>query len=324
MPAVNAVAGKQRFDSYVIHGLSVRSQIPVARPSRASSRDLVIRWGERREIPSDPPRGELLAARDPPYGDYSFVRTSSGYTVRFHRLCDFDFAASTRSLDVHLAEEASPDVVPLLLGGNVFALLLGVAGKAALHASAVRLAGSTVAIVGGSGAGKSTLAALFCSRGAECVSDDLLRVEFSDGNAYCFRGSSEIRLRAAAAELARCFATHRVGSTSDGRLAIAARPPRRARLSLHAILIPTPSRRAKSLRIESLRPRDALEQLLRYPRITGWLAIEPIQRHFEMASALAQHVSVYAATIPWGPPFADTTASLLLQEMGLADARAPG
>lgn len=323
MPAVTPAARKRRLRSYVIHGLVVRSQIPLARPSHTPNRDLLIRWGEARAIPADPPRGELLASLDPPLGDYSFARTSSGYTVRFPRLCDFDFVESTRSLDVHLAERTSPDDVPLLLGGNVLALLLGVEDRPVLHASAVRVAGRTVAIVGGSGAGKSTLAALFCLRGAECVSDDLLRVEITDRNACCFRGASKIRLRAGAAELARGFASNRVGSTSDGRLAIAARRPRRSRLSLDAVLIPRPSRGTNRLRVESLRPRDALEQLLRYPRIMGWRAIEPIRRHFEAASALAKQVPVYAAEIPWGPPFPDNIPSLLLQDMGLADIGAP-
>lgn len=319
----DAVCGgeQQALRGYVVHGLSIRSEIPLARPRQAAAADLLIRWGRSHRVPSHRPKGELLATLEPPFGDYSFARTASGYLVRFPRLCDFEVAASRRSIAVHPSTDTNPDVVQLLLGGNVLALLLGLAGKTALHATAVRVARRTIAIVGASGAGKSTLAAMFCSSGAECVSEDLLRVEINSTRAYCFRGASEIRLRPAAAELSAGFAPNQVGSAGDGRLTIAARPPRASKLSLDAILVPKPSKRAKRLRLERLGPRDALEQLIRYPRITGWRAIEPIQRHFLTATRLAGLVPVYAATIPWGPPFSDETPSLLLEGMATADTR---
>jgi hypothetical protein len=187
-----------------------------------------------------------------------------------------------------------------------------------LHASAVRLEGRTIAIVGGAGMGKSTLAAMFSSAGAEFVSDDLLRVEIDRGTAYCFNGSGQIRLRAAAAELAGRLDASHTQLTYDGRIAIRVRQPAGSRLGLDAVLLPRPSKRAKRLRVKQLRPRDAVEQLIRYPRITGWQIVEPIQRHFQAASDLATWVPVYSATIPWGPPFSHDIPSLLLEEMALA------
>ena len=307
---------------YALHGLCVWSEIPFAQPACECKPDLHIRWGGSRDIPADLPRGEILARLDPPLGDYTLSRTASGYLVRFPGLCDFEVQRSRRLLDVHLATDADPDVAPILLGGNVVALLLGLSGKAALHASAVRVEGRTIAVVGGAGMGKSTLAAMFCSAGAECVSDDLLRVEVDSGNAYCFSGASQIRLRAAAAELAGRLDASHTQLTYDGRIAMSVRQPTPSKLALDAVLLPRPSKRAKRLSVERLRPRDAVEQLIRYPRITGWQIVEPIQRHFQAASDLATRVPTYSATIPWGPPFSHDIPSLLLEGMGVVGLRA--
>ena len=303
--------------AYSLHGLCVLSELPLVQPACEGSPDLHIRWGGSRD--ANVRRGEVLARLNPPLGDYTLSRTASGYVVHFPGLCDFEIQRSRRVVDVHLAAGADPDVVPILLGGNVVALLLGLSGKDALHASAIRLEGRTIAIVGGAGMGKSTLAAMFCSLGAELVSDDLLRVEIDRGIAYCFNGTGQIRLRAAATELAGRVNSSTTQRTYDGRIAIGVRQPTASRLALDALLLPRPSKRAKSLRVERLRPRDAVEQLIRYPRITGWQIVEPIQRHFQAAIDLAKSVPTYSATIPWGPPFSHDIPSLLLEEMGFVD-----
>ncbi len=72
-------------------------------------------------------------------------------------------------------------MIPVLLAGNLLAIVLGLRGAAVLHASAVELNGAAIAFVGPTGAGKSTAAALLCAAGGAIVGDDAARVEDREG-----------------------------------------------------------------------------------------------------------------------------------------------
>ena len=71
-----------------------------------------------------------------------------------------------------------------------------------------------------------------------------------------------------------------------------------------AIVVPRPSRDHTELAVERLRGRAAAEtELLRSPRLLGWVEPSLVRLHFELSERLANAVPILAATIPWGPPF---------------------
>ncbi len=72
-----------------------------------------------------------------------------------------------------LAPRVPPAALRLFLLGPVFAALLHQRGRFLLHASAVSVAGRTVALLGEAGAGKSTLAAALVRRGHGLLADDV-------------------------------------------------------------------------------------------------------------------------------------------------------
>jgi hypothetical protein len=283
----------------------VRSEIVLAeRISNGGNPDLDVHWGEKKAIPAGAPAGRLLALRDPDVGGCTIVETRAGHTIRFSGECDFRISPDRRSVLVDFASDFDRRFVPIVLTGNVLASLLGLQGECVLHASGVRTDGWTLAIVGGSGAGKSTLAAVFCAAGAQLVSDDLLRIDTEDGRPRCYTGTSQIRLRAKAAELAELFPPDARELTADGRIALSAPRAEGPTFPLDAVLIPFPSHRAHRLRVRRLPKKDALVSLLPYPRVLGWKETAPIRRHFEICAEVAESVPVFEATIPWGPPFA--------------------
>jgi hypothetical protein len=302
--------------TYFLHGLHVRSEIPLAeRLSECGNPDVDVRWGERTGIPAGPPAGRLLALRDPDIGGCTIVETASGHTIRFSEECDFRISPDRRSVLVDFAPDFDRGFVPIVLAGNVLASLLGLQGECVLHASGVHTDGWTLAILGASGMGKSTLAAVFCAAGAQLVSDDLLRVDTDGGRARCYTGTAQIRLRTKAAELADPFPLDARELTADGRIAVS--PPQAKGLTydLDAVLIPLPSRRARRFRVRRLPKRDALVSLLRYPRVLGWQETAPIRRHFEVCAGIAESVPVFEATIPWGPPFARDLSQTLAEKL---------
>lgn len=69
----------------------------------------------------------------------------------------------------------------------VISASLTLRGEEPLHSTVVEIDGCAVGLLGLSGAGKSTLAAFLITRGADLVTDDMLRVAFNDTsvNAYC-------------------------------------------------------------------------------------------------------------------------------------------
>jgi hypothetical protein len=69
-------------------------------------------------------------------------------------------------------------------------------GEEPLHSTVVDLGGKAVGLLGPSGAGKSTLAAYLISKGADLVTDDMLRVEFTDNGLLAHQGPYRLKLLA--------------------------------------------------------------------------------------------------------------------------------
>jgi hypothetical protein len=305
--------------TYDLHGLRVRSEIPLGeRIAARGNHDVDVRWGVEVEIPADPPRGRLLALRDPGVGGCTIVETPTGHTIRFTDECDFRISADQRSIVVDVDPSLNREMVPVILTGNVLAAVLGLQGECVLHASGVRSDGWALAILGGAGLGKSTLAALFCAGGAELISDDLLRIVSNGDRPHCYTGTAQIRLRSKAAELATCFPPAAREPTVDGRIGVRPAQAVGPSFELDAALIPQPSRRARKLRVRRLPQKEALVALLSYPRVLGWHDSAPIRRHFEVCAEIAERVPVFEALIPWGPPFAPDVGDALIEKLRAA------
>ena len=189
-------------NAYRMHGLCIGSEVPLDAAPAEGEPEVVVRWAERRPISDEPALGSLLAALELPGGASSLTRGPSGYTLRINGLCDFEISSDLRAVAVHLSPAASEEAASLL-AGNALAMLLALRGHCMLHASAVSVDPRAVAFVGAAGMGKSTVAALCCAAGASLITDDALRVEQDGEDAWCYRGSLELRLRAPAAELAQ-------------------------------------------------------------------------------------------------------------------------
>ena len=67
-------------------------------------------------------------------------------------------------------------------------------GEEPLHSTVVDLGGRAVGLLGPSGAGKSTLAAFLISRGADLVTDDMLRVQFVGDSLLAHPGPYRLKL----------------------------------------------------------------------------------------------------------------------------------
>jgi hypothetical protein len=309
--------------TYQLHGVVVESEFALDAPRLEGTRetvDYLVRDGGVRGAAPESPRGRLVAElRFPGYG-YSAVESPERpetWTIRYDGSAQFVIDRRTNTITVHPESAEGRGIVPVLLGTNVLAHVLAREGELVLHASSVELGGRALAIMGGVGAGKSTLAALLCSSGACLVSDDMLRMDLSEGGPRCFRGTGMVRLRPAAASLASEIAGAEVIETADGRVGVIPAPTASNRPPLGAILVPAPSREAAELEVGQLGPREALVELLRYPRLIAWRTRGPIRAHFDGAARLAQAVPVYRATIPWGPPFAAGLAKKLLDSVGM-------
>lgn len=294
---------------YLLHGLRIESalQLPAV-AVQGGDADYRVELAERRPVPALPPPGRIVAQL-PDYR-YAAALSDSELVCRFHDVGDFVLESATGLIRVHPSPSASLELLGLLLGGNVVALILALSARTVLHASAVRFGELTAAIVGDEGSGKSTLAALCCRAGAALVTDDVLRIEPTSEGVRWLRGSTEIRLRARAAALADGSS---VRSTVDERTAVSrGTDPVPPSGPLAVVVLPRPTEATSTVQLARVSPRDALLHLAIAPRIRGLTDVESLRNQFRVLSHLARTVPVLTAELPWGPPFrADLAPSLL-------------
>ncbi len=286
---------------YELHGLRVQSVIPLhaaAARESDSAGDLLIDLDDD-DSPILPPDGDRLAGYGTPEGHgYVFVDAGDHYRFVFYRTAEFLIARDLSRIRARLAPALDPEIASLLITGTLLAAVRMLAGDLVLHASAVAIDGRALAIVGDSGMGKSTLAAALCEDGARLVSDDLLRVDESDGRWRCYAGPDEVRLRRGAAAAMSRTAWRGNRTTVDDRVAarFAAAPPI---VPLDTIVVPRLSRRVREARATRLTPPRALMWLMACPRVQGLTRAEHIQRQLSGVSRLVTSLPVFEVVVPW-------------------------
>lgn len=312
------------MNRYLICGLIMETDFPLTNSpylGEVADADIVVRYGGSRDVSAEeiPSGKRLQAVQHPGQLLYSTVQQADGVVhLRLHGAADFLIAPNLRDVTAWNDPAYGLETLAVLAAGNLLATVLMLRGEAVLHASAVEAAGRALAFVADSGMGKSTLAALCCNRGARFLADDVVRLDLSEQQVRVWQGTTENRLRRSAEELGLTPAPHR--QSWDGRFvwsppaATSARPP------LGAVVIPTLTRTLKSLTMQKLPPGSAAMELARHPRLLGWEDDQGLVTAFNTLTKLVAAVPVFAATIPWGPPFDMDMVDELLRTAGLVGA----
>ena len=308
------------MSSYHAHGLWIDSDVelplPPADPRHTGASDLVLRRRTDRPVPDGDPEGELIARAAQRDGTafYSVTVERGRTCLRYPGLCEFVGDTGMREVDVTLAPDRDPGVIPVLATGMLLALHLRLRGDLVLHASAVRVGETALAFVGASGMGKSTMATVLCAAGHALLTDDVLRAQLQPHGVVVHSGSTETRLRDAARPLAEGLPGRR---TADGRLAVMAGSLAEGPLPLAACIVPRPSLEHDRVHVRRVGGARALMLLSRFPRIPGWRQACTLGREFEQLADLVAGVGVFEAHIPWGPPFPPDLPIDLLTGAGL-------
>lgn len=252
---------------YELYGLQVDSDIVVAgAPTGRSDRpaDVRIRLREPVSIPHRIPDGQPLALSGvPEHFHHTVVRTGeSSLTFRVPGIVDFELhGTSPLQVEVLPASMDQLGLIEIFAAGALFAVHFEATGVPILHASAVAVDESAVAIVGHSGRGKSTTSALLCRAGHQLVTDDLLRLWLRADGITCARGTTSLRLREKARPLAEAHGS-RITS-ADGRLLLEPRTSAASVLPLRALVFPFPTRdEGAQVTARGLRVSEVFDELL--------------------------------------------------------------
>jgi hypothetical protein len=293
---------------YDVHGLRMRSALPLAAPTTEEPAAVDVTIGESFASPWERPTADVLAELIGPDGwpRYSFCRLADGSVrARFYSLADFHIDSAGGAVVCHTHPQVDPGITAVLVAGSVASFLMMSAGTCVLHASAVEIAPrAAVALVGPTARGKTTTAALLCAGGAALVTDDVLPVRMSNGEPVCGTGGGELRLRPQQSGLVDLFNDQALlRNTADGRIAV--RPQRTASREpvLKAIALPRPDRESTAFTVQRLSTMEAVSLLVSVPRIEGWRVPDRVAGVFADAVDLAERMPVVEVSIPWGPPF---------------------
>ncbi|MCL4752381.1 MAG: hypothetical protein KJ015_19620 [Myxococcales bacterium] len=245
---------------------------------------------------------------------YAVVRSPPGLRFWFPGLAQAELDEQRQTLTVRPDPGAATGLVELLLG-SMLAMILTVRGATILHASAVSRGDRAIAVVGAEGGGKSTLAALLVRDGARLVTDDVLRIGVEQFGVTWSRGTTDLRLRAHARQVALEPA---LVSTPDGRWAQRAPLAHGDRGPLLAIILPRLARSPVPVTLERLTRARALLGLAFAPRLRGLRDPDALRGQFQGLASVVRRIPVFEAQLPWGPPFAQNLGAQLCDALSSA------
>jgi hypothetical protein len=302
---------------YRLFGVNLDTDLdlPNARPVDEPA-DLVLRSRGQRKVPLGAAEGRRIAEHL--LGDivaFSAAARGEEVLLRMAGVAEFTIAADFGSIDYVRDPAADEAMVPMLFSGLVMATYLQLQGELVLHATAVQVPslGGAVALVGSSGMGKSTVATLMATEGAQLIADDVLRVDDVDGRLMCRLGSTEARLRPKAFTLAQATAAA-ARPTVDGRLAVSL-PVAEQDAPLLAMVIPGPVEGEPQVWLNRLDPVPAMMEVLRHPRVPGWVDQPSTANQFRRITDLVKRVPLFTSRLPWGPPYPATLGADLLSAL---------
>lgn len=176
----------------------------------------------------------------------------------------------------HLSSDGRTHDTEVILG-PALVLALALRSTWCLHASAVRVEGRTIALLGESGQGKSTLGIyLSKSHGWSLVADDILPVRESVAGIEVRPHFPQLKLPAA----------------------LQPGPRLPERLPLHAICALMPAEQDATPELQTVSPGGATQILLRHTAGTRMLSPEHLGEHLSFCALAARRIPVYQLTYP--------------------------
>lgn len=284
---------------YSVHGLEVVSDLPLPLDHSGSESDpaLVIRRCRALPLADAPAPGVPAGSLGTPPQRVWWTLDGATYRVRFGGLCELRLAPPWRAVEVDVDPAGSVEVIGDRIVRTALPFALDRLGHELLHASAVQVGGTTIAIAGAPGSGKSTLVALFCADGGSLISDDQLRVELGPQRVLCHPGLATIRLRPAVAEVAALM--DRTGTaTWDGRTAVSPGVDRATPRYLDALVLPAVVDGPQAPVIERLSSAQAVLRLAS-SRADPRDAIGRTRR-FHLHASLLESLPVFGIRLPRG------------------------
>jgi hypothetical protein len=179
---------------YLVYGLVIESELPLTSVHEAAGRDgcadITLLAGSPDYFRALVPGG----ARDPVDWIEHVVLADGSVYMKSSDVFEANISANGRTAICRMLGDVEQRAFEANLLNFVVSASLTLRGEEALHATVLDMDGRAVGLLGRSGAGKSTLAAYLISRGADLITDDMLRVSFAGDTILAFPGPYRLKL----------------------------------------------------------------------------------------------------------------------------------
>jgi hypothetical protein len=240
-----------------------------------------------RLTPGRPPRDRFHHWNAPNGNIYlSFRRVAGGYSLQFNGLAVFEVSADLRCVRCAPAPGVATRSIRHLFLDTVMPLVLSVAAKTVLHASAVEHEGEAILFVGASGRGKSTLASALAVHDGAVLADDAVIVDAGTGRFDARPTYQSLRLRP---DSARALLARRRRIDGVRLAAVAGRFVEPGRLPIKRIYFVErrKHRRGSPVSIEPMRGIGAVLRLVEHTFNLDIACRNGLTRQFEVLTRLA-------------------------------------
>jgi hypothetical protein len=315
---------------YRAYGLILKSDVPLPelvpalRTDRGARPHVTLRVARRRREQSLPIEfvAQTQLAGGEPWRE--IWRTAGGFAVVFPGLARFELsAAGDRIVSTNRSRGVAIRTIRHLLLDQLMPLMLSLRGREALHATAITTRAGVCAFIGPAGTGKSTLAGAFCRAGFVSVADDCLSLVDSGAIAAvpAYPGLRLWNDTAAA-----------LGLEDDGGPTVAHYSLKRRAFPIadprDFPLAPIPLARiyrlersangasSRSVRIESISPRDALLELVQASFPLDITDQSTLERHFRFMERVVEEVPISRLVIPRGFDLLEEARAAVLADLG--------